>query len=62
MIQPVEANSEEEAIEIFKKTLDGKARDIDIEEVLTDEEKVIEIIGEAQHAEAEEDDTPETLH
>lgn len=62
MIQPVEANSEEEAIEIFTKTLDGKARDIDIEEILTDEEKVIEIIGEAQYAEAEEDDTPETLH
>lgn len=55
VIQPIEAESEEAAIEVFTTALAGKARDIVIEEVITDDSRLEEILKEQ-----EEDE--ETIH
>lgn len=55
VIQPVEADSPEAAIEVFTTALAGKARDIVIEEVITDGSRLEEILKEQ-----EEDE--ETIH
>lgn len=55
VIQPIEAESPEAAIEVFTTALAGKARDIVIEEVITDDSRLEEILKEQ-----EEDE--ETIH
>lgn len=56
-IQPVEANSEEEALEIFTKTVNGHIKELEIEEVITDEARVMEIA-----AQGSDEDDQTTLH
>lgn len=55
VIQPIEAESEEAAIEVFTNALAGKARDIVIEEVITDDSRLEEVLK-------EQEDEEETLH
>lgn len=55
VIQPIEAESPEAAIEVFTTALAGKARDIVIEEVITDDSRLEEILK-------EQEDEEETLH
>jgi len=55
VIQPIEADSPEAAIEVFTTALAGKARDIVIEEVITDDSRLEEILK-------EQEDEEETLH
>jgi hypothetical protein len=46
VIQPIEADSEKEAVDIFCKALADKARDVVIEEVITDDERLQEVLNE----------------
>lgn len=55
VIQPIEAESPEAAIEVFTTALAGKARDIVIEEVITDDSRLEEILK-------EQEDEEETIH
>lgn len=55
VIQPIEADSPEAAIEVFTTALAGKARDIVIEEVITDDSRLEEILK-------EQEDEEETIH
>jgi len=55
VIQPIEADSPEAAIEVFTTALAGKARDIIIEEVITDGSRLEEILK-------EQEDEEETIH
>jgi len=55
VIQPIEADSEEAAVEVFLTALAGKARDIIIEEVITDGSRLEEILK-------EQEDEEETIH
>jgi hypothetical protein len=59
VIQPIEAESEEAAREQFTKALEGKARDVVIEEVITDEARLEEVLKE-EYDQAEDIET--TIH
>ena len=55
VIQPVEADSPEAAIEAVTTALAGKARDIVIEEVITDGSRLEEVLK-------KQEDEEETIH
>lgn len=55
VIQPIEAESPEAAIEVFTTALAGKARDIVIEEVITDDSRLEEVLK-------KQEDEEETIH
>lgn len=44
VIQPIEAESEDEAVKTFTTALEGKARDLQIEEVILTEERLKEVL------------------